>query len=414
MPSTWPLSNGSFICGNGISVNRTLVQSTPCLSSAATACSQAELLITSTATRLPSRSLIVAILSLRANNAVVVSGGAPRTTAPGARMVASSPCPIACNVDTVLLSATSRRPDCSTGTAVAPLSNLVISTSIPSALKKPCLSAMTAPSASEIGIRPRRIFSCAGAATGVASTASRANTADDARRMTAMTTPVLLYVQCKSLDSVPPPVNADIDANDIARARMLRGVVSSSEIEGSHHEQSRRTHRRRRIRTRAGRRSHPDAVAGIPDTGAAAAVRPVRAVSHRRDFPLRRARRRRVVLEQFQLQRAYRDAFRRPDPLGDRPRPAQQRSRHHRPARLHCRRLRDRLFARGCRRRRFRPHGSAHRSLGTRARTHSTAQLDLVSHRLAEAPPGRWLSQPPPGWGAYSRALARSGEVFAR
>src|SRR6188508_3365996 len=57
--SSWPFNSGSFICGNGTSVNRTLVRSTPCFSRAATACSHAELLITFTATRLPSRSLSV-------------------------------------------------------------------------------------------------------------------------------------------------------------------------------------------------------------------------------------------------------------------------------------------------------------------------------------------------------------------
>ena len=114
----------------------------------------------------------------------MVSGGALRTTAPGASTTASSPCSMACRVATVLLNAMSMRPDCRTGTASAPLSNLVASISIPSALKNPCLSAMTAPSASEKGNRPTRSLVCATAA--VESGASRTANAQSRRRMTTM------------------------------------------------------------------------------------------------------------------------------------------------------------------------------------------------------------------------------------
>jgi hypothetical protein len=122
-------------------------------------CSQAELLMTLTAIRLPSRSFIDLIEPLRTIKAVVVSGGDARTTAPGASTTASSPCSIAWKVATVLLSTISMRPDCSTGTAMAPLSNLEVSTSSPSSLKKPCLSATIAASDSEKGKTPNLIFS---------------------------------------------------------------------------------------------------------------------------------------------------------------------------------------------------------------------------------------------------------------
>ena len=98
---------------------RTLVRSTPCFSSSATACSQAVLLMTLTATRLPSRSLSDFITPFFTITAVVVSGGDVRTIAPGASTMASSPCSMAWNVETVLLSTMSNRPDCSTGTAIA-------------------------------------------------------------------------------------------------------------------------------------------------------------------------------------------------------------------------------------------------------------------------------------------------------
>ena len=78
--------------------------------------------------------------------AVVVSGGALRTTAPGASTIASSPCSIACRVETVLLNAMSMRPDCNTGTASAPLSNFETSIVEPLGLEVPLASAMTAPS----------------------------------------------------------------------------------------------------------------------------------------------------------------------------------------------------------------------------------------------------------------------------
>src|SRR6476620_10858076 len=116
--STWttasscPFSSGSFICGNGTSEKRTLVRSTPCLSSSATAWSQAVLLMTLTATRLPSSSLSDVIEPFFTITAVVVSGGDVRTIAPGASTTASSPCSIAWNVETVLLSTISSRPDC--------------------------------------------------------------------------------------------------------------------------------------------------------------------------------------------------------------------------------------------------------------------------------------------------------------
>jgi hypothetical protein len=131
---------------------------------------------------------------LRTMRAVVVSGGELRTTAPGASRIASSPCSIACNVETVLLKAMSMRPDCSTGTASAPLSNFVTSTSSPSALKNPCRSAMTAPSDSENGSRPSRIFSCAIAASGDARTQSGTNNEHTMGRKTATAPPVLFDI----------------------------------------------------------------------------------------------------------------------------------------------------------------------------------------------------------------------------
>jgi hypothetical protein len=138
--------------------------------------------MTLTAARLPSSSLSEPIDPLRTITATVVSGGASRTTAPGASTTASSPCSMAWNVATVLLSTISSRPDCSTGTATAPLSNFEISTSMPSSLKKPCLSAMTAASDSENGNRPSLIFSWALAGNGDSSTLATKEMAQDHRR----------------------------------------------------------------------------------------------------------------------------------------------------------------------------------------------------------------------------------------
>ena len=81
----------------------------------------------------------------------------------------------------------------------------------------------------------------------------------------------------------------------------------------------------RRSRRRAHSRRRPDAdvVAGFSADRAAARNGTGVAVPHRGSVALRRARAR-LVLEQFFLQRAYRHAFRRADPLDFRPPPARQ------------------------------------------------------------------------------------------
>jgi hypothetical protein len=73
----------------------------------------------------------------------------------------------------------------------APLSNFVTSTSRPSALKNPWRSAITAPSDSENGSRPSRIFSCAVAASADARTPSRTSNEHTMGRKTATAAPVL-------------------------------------------------------------------------------------------------------------------------------------------------------------------------------------------------------------------------------
>ena len=89
------------------------------------------------------------------------------------------------------------------------------------------------------------------------------------------------------------------------------------------------------LRARGRQWRHPrdrpdaDAVAGISDHRAAARIRAMRAVPDRGGVALRRARTG-LVLEQHQSRRAYRDAFRRADPLDFRQGFAEQRGRYHR------------------------------------------------------------------------------------
>ena len=128
-----------------------------------------------------------------------------------------------------------------------------------------------------------------------------------------------------------------------------------------------------------------DAQSGFSGHRAAAGIRPVRAVPHRGNLALRRARPG-LVLEQSHVRRAHRHAFRRADPLDHRQGPAEQRRRHDAAAATSSRRpassTAPREAARGCR---LPADRADRRGLGSRARPHPGAALGADAHRLVEA-----------------------------
>ena len=154
------------------------------------------------------------------------------------------------------------------------------------------------------------------------------------------------------------------------------------------------------------RRSEPDAAAVDAGDPAAAAAGAIAAVPDRGDLALRRARPR-LVLEQHQLRRAYRDPLRRTGALDHRPRSAGRPHRHD-PAPAPDRTgLRDRLHGRGRGRRGFRPRASARPGLGGGARPDRGRRVGAHADRLVEAGGPGGLPQCQGGRPARARAERR-------